>query len=147
MIMAVALGCGGASTEAPAPAEETVVEAPAEEAVVVARHDLIYVCNCGPDCDCGAVASKPGKCGCGSDLVEARMLMVDGSIASLCACGPDCKCEIGDDPNTCGCGNEMKKVDLAGTGLYYCNCGGSCKCNHVSAEPGKCGCGMDLITS
>lgn len=31
--------------------------------------------------------------------------------------------------------------------IYFCNCGGSCKCNHVSDEPGSCGCGMELKTS
>ncbi|MCU0305031.1 MAG: hypothetical protein MUC56_13350 [Thermoanaerobaculales bacterium] len=148
MIVAMALGCGGGATEPPAPAAEQVVEpAPAAGEVVVARHDLIYSCNCGPDCSCGAVSTKPGKCGCGTDLVEGRMLMIDGSVASLCTCGPDCKCEIGDDPSTCGCGKEMKKVDLAGTGIYYCNCGGSCKCNYVSDQAGRCACGMELKTS
>ncbi|MEX1309421.1 MAG: hypothetical protein AB1Z65_03295 [Candidatus Sulfomarinibacteraceae bacterium] len=149
VIMVLAMGCGGGATDTPAPAPEVAEEVPAvEEVAEVARHDLLYVCNCGPECSCGAVATEPGQCGCGSDLVEARMLMIDGSVASTCTCGADCDCTItGDDPNTCGCGKEIKKVDLAGTGLYYCNCGGSCKCNHVSAEPGTCGCGMELVTS
>jgi len=147
VIMVLAMGCGGAATDTPAPAEEVVEQAPAAEEVVVARHDLIYTCGCGPDCECGTVATEAGKCDCGSDLVEGRMLMIDGTVASLCTCGADCTCEIGDDPDSCGCGNEMKKVDIAGSGLYYCNCGGSCKCNHVSDQPGTCGCGMELKTS
>ncbi|MCP5531870.1 MAG: hypothetical protein H7A48_01735 [Akkermansiaceae bacterium] len=28
-----------------------------------------YVCDCGPDCTCTTVSDKPGKCGCGRDLV------------------------------------------------------------------------------
>jgi hypothetical protein len=144
----VTLGCGGQTADTPAPAEEVAETAPAEEQpAVVVRHDLLYVCNCGPDCDCGTVSTEPGTCGCGSDLVEGRMLMVDGSVASLCTCGPECACEIGEDGETCGCGNEIKKAELAGTGIYYCNCGGSCKCNFASAEPGTCSCGMELITS
>ena len=148
VILIVAMGCGGAATEPPAPAAEEVVEqAPAAEAVVEASHNMLYTCGCGPECECGTVATEPGKPGCGSDLVAGRMLMIDGTVASLCGCGPECTCEIGDDPDNCGCGNEMKKVDLAGTGLYYCNCGGSCKCNFVSAEAGSCACGMELKTS
>jgi len=148
IVVAVALGCGGTADQPAAPEVEEVVEAaPAAESAAVEHHDLLYVCNCGPECECGTVSTQPGTCECGAELVEGRMLMVDGSIASLCTCGPDCKCEIGDDPDSCGCGNPMRKVDLAGTGIYYCNCGGSCKCNFASAEPGACKCGMELITS
>lgn len=147
VIMVLAMGCGGGAADAPATVEEVVEQAPAAEEVVVARHDLLYVCNCGPECECETVSTEPGTCECGKELVEGRMLMIDGTVVSLCTCGPECKCEIGDDPTTCGCGNEMKMVDLAGSGLFYCNCGGSCKCNHVSPEPGSCGCGMELKTS
>ena len=30
--------------------------------------------------------------------------------------------------------------------VYACNCGGSCTCNYVSAEPGNCACGVELIS-
>ena len=148
VIMVLAMGCGGGATDAPSTAEEVVEQAPATEEIVLARHDLIYTCGCGPECECETVSVKAGKCACGADLVEGRMLMINGTVASLCGCGPECKCTIeGDDPTKCGCGNEIKLVDLAGTGIYYCNCGGSCKCNHVSDEQGECGCGMELKTS
>jgi hypothetical protein len=32
-------------------------------------------------------------------------------------------------------------------GLYFCNSGGSCTCNHISDKPGKCHCGMELHTA
>lgn len=151
LMLVVAMGCGGPTTEVPAPAEEAAAHdhaaEPVAEQAVEARHDLLYVCNCGPECECETVSTEPGTCECGKELVEGRMLMIDGTVVSLCTCGPECKCEIGDDPTTCGCGNEMKMVDLAGSDLFYCNCGGSCKCNHVSPEPGTCGCGMELKTS
>jgi hypothetical protein len=147
--LALTFGCGGSGTETPVVVEETVVEAaPAEEAVVEARHDVLYVCSCGPECDCGAVALEAGKCGCGSDLVQTHMLKVDGNVASVCTCGKDCTCELdAQDPTKCGCGSPVRQVSFEGKGLYYCNCGGSCSCNFVATEPGKCACGMDLVTS
>ena len=148
-VLAFTMACGGSSTEAPAVVEEVVVEeAPALEVVVEARNDLVYVCSCGPDCECGAVSTEPGTCDCGSELVQTHLLMVDGNVASICTCGGDCTCEIdAEDPTQCGCGKPVKQISLEGKGLYYCNCGGSCKCNHVSSEPGTCGCGMELVTS
>jgi hypothetical protein len=29
-----------------------------------------YVCACGPDCQCGAISDKPGKCGCGKEMKQ-----------------------------------------------------------------------------
>jgi hypothetical protein len=29
-----------------------------------------YMCGCGEGCDCGFVSQKPGKCGCGKDMVK-----------------------------------------------------------------------------
>jgi hypothetical protein len=148
LALTVALGCGGSATETPAPAEEAVEQVAAEEPAVEARHDLIYICGCGPECECGAVSKDPGTCDCGSELVQTHMLMVDGNAASLCTCGGDCTCELdAEDPTKCGCDKPIKQVSLEGKGLYYCNCGGSCKCNFVASEPGTCSCGMELVTS
>ena len=151
MVVAIGavMGCGGSATESPAVVEEVVVEeASAVEAVVVARHDLIYTCGCGPECECGAVSTAAGTCGCGTELVEGHLVKVEGNVALVCACGEGCTCEINaEDETKCGCGKDVKRVNLEGKGLYYCNCGGSCKCNHISAEPGTCACGMDLVTS
>ncbi|MBA4373458.1 MAG: hypothetical protein C0402_11435 [Thermodesulfovibrio sp.] len=56
-------------------------------------------------------------------------------------------CLDADDPAKCGYGKTVKKVNLKGTGIYFCNCGGSCTCNTVSNKPAKCKCGMDLKKS
>ena len=148
VILVVVLGCGGSATETPAPAEEVVEQAPAAEPVVEARHDLIYACSCGDECECGAASAEPGTCDCGSELVQTHVLMVDGNVATLCSCETGCTCDLdAEDPTKCSCGNAVKQVSLEGKGLYYCNCGGSCKCNFIASEPGKCKCGMDLVTS
>jgi hypothetical protein len=110
-----------------------------------ARKDLLYICNCGPDCKCNTVSTLPGKCTCGTDLKATHVVRVEGTDALLCECGKDCTCKIDPkDPTKCGCGKAVKRVSLKGTGIYFCNCGGSCSCNVVSDKPGKCTCGMDL---
>jgi len=148
MIMVLAMGCGGAATETQEPAEEAAVDVVEEVPVVEARNDQVYVCNCGPECECGTVATEPGNCECGKELVQAHMLMVDGNMASLCTCAEGCTCELdAEDATKCGCGKDVRVVSFEGTGLYYCNCGGSCTCNYVSAEAGSCSCGMELTTS
>lgn len=32
-----------------------------------------------------------------------------------------------------------------GQAYYVCNCGADCKCDTISAEPGKCKCGKDMV--
>jgi hypothetical protein len=106
--------------------------------------DMLYVCSCGADCKCKTVSTKPGKCGCGHELKAGNLKKVEGDVALLCGCDSNCKCTIdAKDPTKCGCGKPIQKVSLKGTGIYFCNCGGSC-CNTVSDKPGKCKCGMDL---
>lgn len=105
----------------------------------------IYLCNCGPECKCNAVSTKPGKCGCGKGLAGGHVVAVEGNTALVCPCGPDCGCAIDPkDSAKCGCGKPIKRVDLEGTGLYFCNCGGACACNTISDKPGPCSCGMQL---
>ena len=109
------------------------------------KHDVIYTCACGPQCQCGTVSVKPGKCACGKDLVPGHVLKVEGTEAIVCQCGKDCACQIdAKDQTKCACGKPVKRVDLSGSGLYFCNCMGSCSCNYLSDAPGKCRCGMDL---
>jgi hypothetical protein len=140
------LGCSKA--EQVAETEMAVeTEAVADEAMPAVRHDIVYVCNCGPECDCGSIGTEPGNCSCGSELVAAHVLKVDGHDATVCACSGDCDCEIdAEDETKCSCGADVRTVSLEGSGLYFCNCGGSCTCNYVSAEPGKCACGMELVS-
>ena len=112
------------------------------------RHDVVYVCGCGPDCPCNTVKAEPGTCSCGKPLVWGHVVKVEGDVALVCACAEGCTCKIdANDPTKCGCGKDLRRVSLKGTGLYFCNCGGSCTCNHISATPGKCGCGMELKKS
>lgn len=109
------------------------------------RRDILYSCACGPECDCNAVSTEPGQCACGKDLEAGHVVKIEGDEALVCTCGADCTCELDDeDPTKCGCGKTIKRVNLAGTGIYFCNCDSSCTCNTVSKEPGDCKCGMKL---
>ena len=104
---------------------------------------VLYVCDCGEQCKCNTVSTKPGKCSCGQDLVPMHVLKIDKDEAVLCTCGKDCACKISEtDPTKCGCGKPVKRVSLKG--LYVCNCGAGCSCNTISDKPGKCRCGNDL---
>lgn len=111
-----------------------------------ARSDVLYYCNCGPECKCNSVSTTPGKCKCGVDMKWGHVVKVEGNEALVCTCAEGCKCQGLDpkDPTKCSCGNPIKRIDLKGTGISFCNCGGSCHCNTVSDKPGKCKCGMDL---
>jgi hypothetical protein len=116
---------------------------PAAEAT--ARKDVLYSCNCGPECKCNTVSVAPGNCACGKPLVWGHLVRVEGDEALLCTCKEGCQCKIDpQDKTKCGCGNPVKRVSLKGSGLFFCNCGGSCACNTVSAQPADCRCGMGL---
>jgi hypothetical protein len=143
--MVGALSCS--KTEPVAETEMAIeTEAVVEETGEAERHDTVYVCNCGPECDCGSISTEAGTCSCGTELAVAHIVKVDGHDAKLCAHG-GCDCEIdAEDETKCTCGAEVRTVSLEGSGLYFCNCGGSCTCNFVSAEPGNCACGMELIS-
>jgi hypothetical protein len=146
--LVLTLGCGQAPSEAPVVVQEAVVEqAPAAEPAVEAAHDSLYVCACGPDCDCGAVSVTAGSCGCGTEMTHAKLLKVEGNVGVVCGCGAGCACALAEDGATCSCGQPVRRVSFEGKGLYYCNCGGECTCNHVAAAPGACACGMELVTS
>jgi len=84
-----------------------------------------YVCNC-ENCDCHTVSSLAGKCGCGSDLVTAKVTKVDGDTAYFRAAA----------------WNKDRSFDMVGK--YVCACGPTCACKTISQKPGKCGCGSDL---
>ena len=110
------------------------------------RHDVLYFCDCGPQCKCKTVSTKPGKCACGAPLRWGHVIKMEGNVAVVCQCKKGCTCTGLDpkDPSKCACGTPIRRIDLTGTGIYFCNCGGSCFCNTVSDKPGKCKCGMDL---
>lgn len=129
-------GCRGRAMQVPPPAG------------VQTRGDVLYSCDCGPDCRCNAVSTAPGNCTCGKPLAWGHMVRVEGNEALLCTCKEGCQCRIDpQDATRCGCGNPVKRVSLAGSGLYFCNCGGACGCNTVSTGPAECRCGMPLKTA
>ena len=86
--------------------------------------DTIYVCGCGEGCDCGSLAKKEGKCGCGKDMVKTTINKIekDKVYYSL----------------------EGKELSAPATGKYACGCGG-CDCGTISQKPGKCGCNKDMV--
>ncbi len=110
-----------------------------------ARQDVLYFCNCGPECKCNSVSVNPGNCKCGKPMAWGHVVKVEGTEALVCTCKEGCKCTLDPKDSTkCSCGNPVKRIELKGTGIYFCNCGSSCTCNTVSDKPGKCKCGMDL---
>ena len=56
------------------------------------RHDVLYTCSCGQNCDCKTVSTKPGKCDCGRPLKWAHVLKIRKNEAILCQCGEGCRC-------------------------------------------------------
>jgi hypothetical protein len=39
--------------------------------------DTVHVCGCGGNCHCGAIKAEAGKCGCGKDLIPAKVTKVE----------------------------------------------------------------------
>jgi len=134
ILMAILTGCAAMETETAATPDQPD------------RQDVLYTCNCGEQCKCNTVSTEPGNCACGAPLKWGHVLKVEGNEAILCQCNEGCGCSGFDpkDPSKCSCGKPVKRVNMTNTGVYFCNCGGSCFCNTVSGEPGKCKCGMNL---
>ncbi len=88
--------------------------------------DEVYACNCGVACSCNTMSNSPGNCTCGTPMVKARVVRVEGDIAYLKA--------------------AAWKVErpFKTTGKYVCACDPTCKCNTVSQNPGKCPCGVEM---
>jgi hypothetical protein len=105
----------------------------------------IYWCGSATDGPCSGISTSPGTCPDGKPMNAGHVVWMEGSTALVCVCGADCTCKI--DPNDrtkCGCGKPIRRIDLAGTGIYFCNCKGSCGCNMISDKPVNCRCGMPL---
>ena len=101
----------------------SVSKSAATASLSVKAGDGLYVCAC-ETCDCHAVALKPGKCGCGHDLVKVTVTEVKDQVASY---------EI-----------EGKTKTAKLTGKYMCACGSGC-CQMISDKSGKCSCGTTLV--
>jgi hypothetical protein len=101
-----------------------------------------YVCNCGPECQCGSNAAKPGNCACGKPMVLKKVLAEDAANYYVCGC-PDCKCDALNpkNPKQCSCAKELKAFPKKGA--YTCACPG-CDCDMQANNPGKCTCGNDM---
>lgn len=115
----------------------------AKAAKSTSASNILYVCNCGPECKCNTVSTKRGKCACGVELVPMHILKIENDEAILCTCGKDCTCKLDPkDSSKCGCGKQVRRISIKG--MYVCSCGSGCECNTVSDKPGKCTCGADL---
>jgi hypothetical protein len=105
----------------------------------------IYWCGSATDGPCSGISVSRGTCPDGKPMNAGHVVRIEGSVALVCTCGADCSCSLDPkDPAKCGCGKPIRKIDLAGTGIYFCNCGGGCGCNTLSDKPGACRCGMPL---
>ena len=137
--IALLAGCGGMDTAKHEDKRELSF-------AQVDRHDVLYTCSCGLQCNCNTVSTKPGKCDCGRILKWGHVLKIEGTEAILCQCAEGCQCYglNPQDPTKCTCGVSTKRVSLVGTGIYFCNGGASSFCNYVSDSPGKCRCGNKL---
>jgi len=64
--------------------------APAAAAAKYAVGDTVYVCGCaaGKGCGCNTLQASPGKCHCGSDLVQGTVTKVtEGAVTVKTAGG------------------------------------------------------------
>ncbi len=92
--------------------------------MVLKAGDEVYACQCGESCPCQMMSHNAGKCGCGKDMVKAKVKSVGKDTAVLVF--PDHE-------------QTFKTV-----GKYMCGCQG-CTCNSISQTPAKCTCGVDMI--
>ena len=47
------------------------------------RKDVLYTCDCGPQCKCNTVSTKPGNCACGAPLKWGHIVKAEGNDALL----------------------------------------------------------------
>ena len=107
--------------------------------------EIVYSCNCGPECKCNSASSQPGDCPCGVPMKAGNVIEDKDGEAILCQCEMGCKCGLSkDDPTKCACGKDVKRSGMTDKGAYSCDCGDACKCNYRSDKPGKCSCGKPL---
>jgi hypothetical protein len=71
-----------AAPAAPAPTKAEKA-APAKSPVLKVG-DSVYVCGCGESCHCTpGISAKPAKCGCGNDMVKAKVTKVENGQATV----------------------------------------------------------------
>jgi hypothetical protein len=90
----------------------------------------VYICGCGPACGCNMMAEQPGKCACGKELIEKKVLKEDADKVYVCACADGCNCAMDpNDPTKCGCGKELRaypKKPMGGCAHGMAPGGGGC---------------------
>lgn len=96
--------------------------------MTLSEGDQVYVCGCGTTCQCGTISKKPGKCGCGGELVPGEVVQMEGTWAVV---------KISDN-------GAFRLQSFNTAGKYACTCGSGCECSTVSMQEGTCGCGMPL---
>lgn len=121
LMLGVVLSAGLVSTASVA--EEKGAAKAAASGVKVG--DTVHVCGCGAGCHCGAIKAEPGKCGCGKDLVPAKVTKVEGSTITV---------DRGGTPG-----------ETTFQAAYKCGCGSGCHCDTAALAPGKCHCGKELV--
>lgn len=97
----------------------------AESRLPLMEGDEVYACACGPECGCGTLSWVANVCGCGRELVMAKVLRTTDGEAVLLVGGTE-------------------KV-FRTTGRYACECMENCGCGTISQKPGKCACGRILL--
>jgi len=91
----------------------------------LAPGDEVYACGCGADCNCRTLSRNPGQCMCGKDLVQAKVMKVEGTMAMLDVNG--------------------KEETFPTVGKFACACGATCNCDTISQSAGsKCTCGTPM---
>jgi len=91
------------------------------------KGDTIQVCGCGESCKCGTLGKSEGTCGCGQKTVKATVTKIDKNAVYYKIAG------------------KGKELSSPVTGKYKCGCGDGCNCGYVGQQPGKCGCGKDMV--
>ena len=121
LMMGVLLSAGFSGVASAA--EEKAAAKPA--ATGLKAGDTVHVCGCGEGCHCASIKAEPGKCGCGKDLIPAKVTKVEGTTVTVDRGG--------------------KPGETSFKAAYKCGCGAQCGCNTVALAPGKCHCGKDLV--
>lgn len=72
------------------------------------RQDVLYACNCGPQCECNSMSTEPGNCACG---MPVKRVSLAGTGIYFCNCGGSCFCNtVSEEPDKCNCGMNLKKA-------------------------------------
>ena len=76
----------------------------------------VHVCDCGPRCECGYSATRPGSCPCGRRTVYRKVLAEDADYFYVSRTGPGVvgTDRLGAKPFTCAGGNPLQRFPKSG---------------------------------